>query len=209
MTDLDGCVALLTGADCGDGANIVRALTTRGARVCAAGRHEQRLAAAVAAAEPAGLAVAAVGRPLDLKHRRNTLERTIETFGGIDLLVNCPGIDPGCGPVLDLDERLGANLFAANVLAPAAWTRIVYQGWMNRRGGTVFNLVTAPAGAHGWAAAAAAALRRVSADLSVELGPQVRVRAVASPEELESAQVMGFRARRADSYADAAATLVL
>lgn len=91
--DFAGKVAIVTGASSGIGAATAVLLATHGARVALVGRNERRLHATAAKCEAArGLQMLSV--IADLLHDgscETVVKKTVETFGRIDVLVNCAG----------------------------------------------------------------------------------------------------------------------
>ena len=128
-------------------------------------------------------AIAVPGKSDDGDHQAEAIARTIEAFGRLDMLVNNTGINPVFGPVTDVDPAAAAKIFAVNVLAPLAWTRQARDAWMGLDGGAIVNIASV-AGLHaspgiGMYGVSKAALIRLTAELAVELGPGIRVNAVA------------------------------
>ncbi|MFC8715952.1 SDR family oxidoreductase [Kitasatospora sp. NPDC057198] len=179
----EGKVAVVTGASRGIGFGIARELVRRGAKVCLTARTEETLAEAAAALGGPGHAIAVAGKSDDAAHQEETVARVMETYGRLDLLVNNTGINPVYGPLLDTDPAAAAKILAVNVLAPLAWTRRAHAAWMAEHGGAVVN-VASIAGIRasngiGMYGVSKAALIRLTMELASELGPAVRVNAVA------------------------------
>jgi len=109
--------------------------------------------------------------------------KTIEAFGRLDMLVNNTGINPSYGPIADTDLAAAAKIFAVNVLAPLAWTKLVRDAWMGEHGGSIVNVSSVaglrPSPGIGMYGVSKAALIRLTTELAVELGPGIRVNAVA------------------------------
>ncbi|PYC84034.1 3-oxoacyl-ACP reductase [Streptomyces tateyamensis] len=178
-----GQVALVTGASRGIGLAIARELVERGARVCITARNPEPLAEAVRDLGGEAHAIAVAGKADDPEHQRAAVDRTLEAYGRLDLLVNNTGINPVYGPVLDTDPAAAAKILAVNVLGPLAWTRLACEAWMREHGGAVVN-VSSIAGLRtspgiGMYGVSKAALSRLTMELAGELGPDIRVNAVA------------------------------
>jgi len=183
MEALKDRVAIVTGASRGIGLGIAAELVRQGARVCVTARGQDALDAAVAELGGPDVAIAVPGKSDDAEHRADTVARTIEAFGSLDMLVNNTGINPVYGPVTDVDPVAAAKILAVNVLAPLAWTRLARDAWMGEHGGSVVN-VASVAGLRaspgiGMYGVSKAALIRLTTELAVELGPRIRVNAVA------------------------------
>ena len=178
---LDGKVAVVTGASRGIGLAVAERLVAEGARVCITARKQDALDEAVARLGDAAIAVA--GRADDPQHRAETVARTVETFGSLDLLVNNTGINPVYGPLVDLDLDAARKMVEVNALAALAWVQQAHRAWMAEHGGAVVNISSIaglkPAPGIGFYGATKAMLSYLTAELAVELGPDVRVNAVA------------------------------
>jgi NAD(P)-dependent dehydrogenase (short-subunit alcohol dehydrogenase family) len=176
-------VAVVTGASRGIGFAVAALLVERGARVAITGRDPETLAGAVAALG-ARRALGVAGKADDPAHREETVARVVERFGRLDFLVNNVGINPVFGPLLDTDPGAAAKILAVNVLAPLAWTRAARDAWMGEHGGAVVNIASV-AGLQtsspmiGMYGVSKAALLRLTVELATDLGPGIRVNAVA------------------------------
>jgi len=146
--------ALVTGASSGLGRATALALAQAGTDVALVARSAEEL-------ERAKEGVLKTGRraltlPTDLAQEAETsatIERTVEEFGRIDVLVNAAGTDvPGTVEELAVegwDRTLAVNLRAPFLLSKAAFPHMREAG-----GGTIVN-VSSVAGKKGWANASA------------------------------------------------------
>jgi NAD(P)-dependent dehydrogenase (short-subunit alcohol dehydrogenase family) len=129
LFDLDGRVALVTGASSGLGAAIARALAGAGARVAVAARREDRLAAL--ADEVGGLAVGC--DLLDPAQVDALVGRVADELGGPEILVNAAGAIVASEPAEDeplaaIEQTLGLNLVAPFRLCQHAFPHMAAAG---------------------------------------------------------------------------------
>ena len=184
MEALNDRVAIVTGASRGIGLGIAAELVRQGARVCVTARRQEALDAAVAELGGPDVAIAVPGKADDTGHQEQAVASTMEAFGRLDMLVNNAGINPVYGPLADIDPAAAAKILAVNVLAPLAWIRRARDAWMGEHGGSVVNvasvagLLRASPGL-GMYGVSKAALIRLTVELAAELGPRIRVNAVA------------------------------
>ena len=179
----EGKVAVVTGASRGIGLAIAERLVAEGARVCITARKQEALDEAVTSLGGPAHAMAVAGSADDVVHQATAIKATIETFGSVDLLVNNTGINPVYGPLVDLDLEAARKTVEVNALAPLSWVQQAHREWMGEHGGAVVNVSSVaalkPAPGIGIYGASKAMLSHITAELAVELGPGIRVNAVA------------------------------
>lgn len=180
---LAGRVGVVTGASRGIGLAIATELVRRGAKVCITGRKPDALDAAVGELGGPAHALGVAGNAADEGHQAETLERAVETFGKVDMLVNNAAINPVYGPTVDIVPDVAAKILHTNVLAPLAWTRRARELSLAEHSGSVVNVASigglrASPGI-GLYGVSKAALIRLTMELAHELGPDIRVNAVA------------------------------
>jgi 3-oxoacyl-[acyl-carrier protein] reductase len=181
--NLAGKTALVTGASRGIGLGIAQRLVAEGARVVITARNKEALDIAVATLGGPSHAIAFSGRSDDVDHQGEAVSAAIETFGSLDLLVNNTGINPVYGPLVELSLDAARKMFEVNSLAALSWVQRAHRAWLGAHGGAVVNVssVTAirPAANLGFYGATKAMLAYLTQQLALELGPGVRVNAVA------------------------------
>ncbi|NMO01708.1 SDR family oxidoreductase [Gordonia sp. TBRC 11910] len=179
----DGKTAIVTGASRGIGLAIARRLVDDGARVVITARTRDALDAAVADLGGPSVALAVSGRGDDPVHQDEVIAGAIETFGGADFLVNNAGINPVYGPLMALDLDAARKTHELNVLAALAWAQKVHAAWQGEHGGAIVNVASVaglrPAPGIGFYGVTKAAVIHLTEELAVELGPNIRVNAVA------------------------------
>jgi len=178
---LEGKVALVTGASRGIGLAAAEALRDRGAQVVITSRSGER---AMEAAARLGDGVTGFGaHATDEEAARACVEHVVASYGRLDVLVNNAGTNPAHGPVIDQDHARFAKTMDVNLWAPILWTSLAVKAWMGEHGGSIVN--TASIGglsvAHdvGVYHVSKAALIHLTKQLALELGPKVRVNAIA------------------------------
>jgi 3-oxoacyl-[acyl-carrier protein] reductase len=140
--DLDGKVALVTGAGRGIGAAVARALAQAGVRVALVSRTPSDLTELAAELDGSGERVVALpGDVADEAAVNRFFEEAEARLGPLDILVNNAGIptrrpfEVADYPIDDFDRILGVNLRGAFLCARAALRRM-----RARRSGTIVNI---------------------------------------------------------------------
>ncbi|MEU9858546.1 SDR family oxidoreductase [Streptomyces sp. NPDC047974] len=183
MKRFEGKAAIVTGASRGIGLAIAERLVAEGARVVITGRTEETLDRAVAGLGGPAHALGVAGKADDAEHQAETIRQAIAAFGSVDLLVNNTGINPVYGPMIELDLVAARKIVEINCLAALSWTQVVHGAWMKEHGGAVVN-VSSVSGVQaapmiGMYGASKAMLISMTELLAVELGPDIRINAVA------------------------------
>jgi 3-oxoacyl-[acyl-carrier protein] reductase len=178
-------VAIVTGSSRGLGLASARALVAEGCRVCLCARTKSRLdAAAGEVTASAGGAdrvlrvVADVSTPAGIQE---VIERTTETFGGLDVLVNNVGLAQGGGLVETTDAEWQEAI--DQTLMPAVRASRLAVPHMRMRGGGVIIMIASifgrEAGGRMTYNAVKAAEISLARSLAQELAPQnIRVLSV-------------------------------
>jgi NAD(P)-dependent dehydrogenase (short-subunit alcohol dehydrogenase family) len=180
--ELEGRTAVVTGASRGIGLAIAQALLDDGASVVLTSRSDEAAQAAAASLE-SDRVVGIGAHAADEDAAAACIETAVESFGSLDILVNNAGTNPAFGPLVDQDYARFMKTVEVNVWAPLLWTQVAWSVWMGEHGGCVVN--TASVGGLsvspdlGVYHLSKAALIHLTKQLALELGPKVRVNAVA------------------------------
>ncbi|ARE36069.1 SDR family oxidoreductase [Rhodococcus sp. D-46] len=145
MGKLEGKVALITGAGQGIGQGIALALAKEGAVIAVAGRTESKLHTTCGLLADIGARGEAVVCDVSKKDDiTDAVDRTVELFGGIDILVNNAN-DCKPGPLLSVLDEDFERSFATGPLATLRMMQASYPHMNSRGGGVIINMVTSAA----------------------------------------------------------------
>lgn len=181
--ELEGRVALVTGGSSGIGRAVAETLARAGAAVAVTGRRAEPLQATVEAIEAAGgQALAIPGDVRDEQHAADAVAATVETFGGLTILVNNAGVI-GAGPLETTTVEEWDRLMDVDLKGPFLFARAAIPHLKAQKGAAVVN-VSSVAGTRPYAGiapycVAKAGLDRFTECLALELAPAgVRVNAI-------------------------------
>jgi NAD(P)-dependent dehydrogenase (short-subunit alcohol dehydrogenase family) len=132
-------IAIVTGAGSGIGRACALALACEGARVALVGRRKERIEDAAREAGASAIAIAAdVSKQTDIER---VIERTVGTFGGLNVLVNNAGIlHPGT--VEQITEQQWDETFNTNVRGLWLLSRAVLPHMRKAGGGSIINMAS-------------------------------------------------------------------
>ncbi|MCP9767715.1 glucose 1-dehydrogenase [Lacihabitans sp. LS3-19] len=178
-------VAVVTGASKGIGEAIARVLAQYGAKVVISSRKQADLEVlAKDISESTGAEVLAfAAHSGDLNQLESLLNKTIEVFGGVDILVNNAATNPVYGPALDCPGDAFDKIMQVNVKSPFEFSKMVHPVMKNRGGGSIINISsiagTTPDPGLGMYSVSKAALNMLTKVLAKEWGQDgIRVNAL-------------------------------
>ncbi len=182
---LDGKTSIVTGGSAGIGLAIAEEFVKAGANVMIVSRKADKCEAAAEQLATLG------GGQVDWRSHHTggvdggaeVMAATLERFGSIDILVNNAATNPHAGPIIDAEAGAFDKTYEVNLRGPLLWTQSAWRAWMKDNGGSVINI--ASVGAYKTSAALGLysilkrALVQMTEQLASELGPGVRVNALA------------------------------
>lgn len=178
---LEGKVAIVTGAAGGFGEGIARLFVAQGAKVLIADLDGDR-AASVAASlgGPAKSVRCDVSNGDDV---RACVQACVQAFGAPDIVVNNAGTTHRNQSMLDVDEKTFDRVFAVNVKSIYHMTLAVVPLMRQRGGGSIINIGSTagirPRPGLTWYNASKGAVNLMSKSMAAELGPdRIRVNAI-------------------------------
>ena len=122
--NLHGSTVLITGASRGIGRRIALVLAKKGARLALTARSADELEAVAAECRALGAEAEAITADLTSPADRKTLvAKTVERFGGLDILINNAGV-ASFGEFRSSSEEIMRTIFEINFFAPVELTRL-------------------------------------------------------------------------------------
>jgi 3-oxoacyl-[acyl-carrier protein] reductase len=181
MTQLQGKIALVTGAAGGFGEGIARLFVAQGARVMIADLDMAKAAIVAADLGPSARAVACdVSKSADVQA---AVQACVDAFGVPDIVVNNAGTTHRNQPMLDVDEATFDRVFNVNVKSIFHMTHAVVPLMRQRRQGSIINIGSTagirPRPGLTWYNASKGAVNLMTKSMAAELGPDnIRVNAI-------------------------------
>jgi 2-deoxy-D-gluconate 3-dehydrogenase len=136
---LEGKTAIVTGASRGLGRATAQALQEQGCRVLAVARTLEDLES-LAAVDPDNIKACQCDM-MDTTAVASLVQIALDTFGGLDIVVNNAGIAPA-GQFLEQDLEIWSRVMAVNVTAPAVLSRAAGQHMIPQGSGKIINIAS-------------------------------------------------------------------
>lgn len=139
--NLTGKVAIITGASKGIGEAMARGMAEFGATVIVSSRKQEAVDAVAAQFQSEGLS--AIGIECHIakaEHRQVLVDKVMEKYGRIDILINNAGTNPYFGPIHKMPENLYQKTMDININAAMALSNLVYPIMKEQGGGSIIHI---------------------------------------------------------------------
>lgn len=139
--ELHGKVAIVTGSSKGIGEAIARGLAELGAKVIISSRKQDAVdQVAASIKEHGGEATGVACHVGDADQLKHLVDKTVELYGGVDILVNNAAINPVFGPLTDMNSDLFDKIMNVNVKSCLLLANFCHPIMKERGGGSVINI---------------------------------------------------------------------
>ncbi len=141
LFNLDGKIALVTGASKGIGEAMARGLAEFGAKVVVSSRKQNAIDAVADAFKADGLEATGIAANVgSIDDIANLIDKTVETYGGLDILINNAAANPVFGPIQNTDERAFDKIIDINLKGPFELCKKAYPILKQRGGGSIIHI---------------------------------------------------------------------
>lgn len=185
LFNLQGKVAIITGASRGIGMAIADALASAGAKIVLSSRKQDALdEAAAAITANGGEAFGVAAHNGDKAALQGLVEAAVARYGGVDILVNNAATNPHFGHLLDAEDSLWLKTIEVNIMGNVWLTQAVVPHMRARGGGKIINVASVnglrPGSLQGIYSMTKAAVISLTQTLAMELaGDNIHVNAIA------------------------------
>ncbi len=141
LFNLEGKVAIVTGASKGIGEAMARGLAEHGASVVISSRKQEAVEEVAEAFKADGLEAVGIACHVAQEAQRvNLIEKTIEKYGRIDCIINNAGTNPYFGPIEQMPQAAYQKTMDINLNAPMELSKLAYLHMRAVGGGSVIHI---------------------------------------------------------------------
>ncbi len=141
LFQLDGKVAVITGASKGIGEAMARGLAEFGAKVVVSSRKQEAIDALAEALQADGLEATGIAANMgNIEEAQTLVDKTVETYGGLDIIINNAAANPVFGPIQQTETRAFDKIIDVNLKGPFELCKRAYPILKERGGGSIINI---------------------------------------------------------------------
>ncbi|MEL6717610.1 MAG: glucose 1-dehydrogenase [Bacteroidota bacterium] len=141
LFDLTGKVAIVTGASKGIGESMARGLAEFGAKVVVSSRKQEAVDAVAESFRADGLEAIGIACHVGRAEQRKALvDKVLEEYGRIDILINNAATNPYFGPIQDMTEEVYHKTMQINMDAALFMSNLVYPSMKVNGGGSIIHI---------------------------------------------------------------------
>ncbi len=141
LFSLQGKVALITGASKGIGFGIAEIFSAAGAKVVICSRKQEGLDEMANQLNSKGYEVTGIACNVgNMEELPKLVEKSVEKYGGIDILVNNAATNPVFGPVQETSLEAFDKIMSVNVKAAFELSKLCYPHLKNSSGAAIINI---------------------------------------------------------------------
>ncbi len=138
---LEGKVAIVTGASKGIGESIARGMAEAGAKVVVSSRKQAAVDAVAEGFKADGLEATGIACHVgDEAQLQNLVDKTMEVYGRIDIIVNNAATNPVFAPIAQVEGTIFDKIMGINVKSPFAFSNMVYPIMKKQGGGAIIHI---------------------------------------------------------------------
>ena len=141
LFQLDGKVAIVTGASKGIGEAMARGLAEFGAKVVVSSRKREAVDAVAETFQNDGLKAVAIAANMgNVEEAHALVDQSVDAYGGIDIIINNAAANPVFGPIQNTEERAFDKILDVNLKGPFELCKKAYPILKQRGGGSIINI---------------------------------------------------------------------
>ena len=141
LFQLEGKVALITGASKGIGEAIARGLAEFGAKVVVSSRDQEAVETVADAFMVDGLEAIGIAANIgNIDETHALVDKTVEAYGGLDIIINNAAANPAFGPIQKIEQRAFDKIIDVNLKGPLELCKKAYPILKQRGGGSIIHI---------------------------------------------------------------------
>lgn len=143
LFDLEGKIAIVTGSSKGIGKAIAEALAEYGAQVVVSSRSQEAVDAVADEFKAKGLEAVGIACHVgDEEQRKALISKTVDRYGGVDILINNAATNPVYAPLEGVDDPVFDKIMDVNVKACFSFAKLCFPYMKEKKKGSIINIAS-------------------------------------------------------------------